>query len=413
MNIPIKLGKSNAMQVPVFESGDAHKPTSRASLSTGKFLLFSFLSISLPVASIALIAEAALRLLPVQSATEQSDVDYNQPVARFQPNNNITFSTGWNFKTVVEHRINNDGFANRKDYVLNTNAKPTVAVVGDSYVEAFQVPFENSFHGLMQEDFANGCNVYSFGISGAPLSQYIAWAKHARQNYQPSTFLFNIVSNDFDESFRPYNKGRKGYWLYDRNPDGAFDYVLVPKKASSLKKVIRISALARYLFANVQLFDRTREFFKRIEVEHDNISYIGNRRADFTEEEMDISKKIVDQFLDDIVIATQLSPQSIIFTVDGLRQAIYGDITWGEAERSYAWNIKSYFIDQARLRGFTTVDLNEAFTAAEFQKSAKRFEFPFDWHWNEHGHAAVFNEIRKLDWSQCGKAPVIAAAQKP
>ncbi|MCB1754797.1 MAG: hypothetical protein KDJ38_04700 [Gammaproteobacteria bacterium] len=378
-------------------------------MSTGKFILFSLLSIILPLTGLVLLFEITLRFLPVQSATAQTDVSDEQPIARFQPDNDVTFSIGWNFKRVVKHQINNDGFANQQDYF--TNAKPTVAVIGDSYVEAFQVPFEKSFHGLLQKELADSCNVYSFGISGAPLSQYIAWAQYARQQYQPSSYVFNIISNDFDESFKPYSR-RQGYWLYDQAPDGKLTHVLEPKSAPPLKKIVRHSALARYLFANVQILDRTRELFNGLNKEQTTpVRYVSNRRADFTPEEMAISKQIVDQFLDDVLSATGLPPESIVFSVDGIRQAVYGDISWDEAMQSYVWIIKQYFIARAQQRGFTTIDMNKAFTE-DFRKNHQRFEFPYDWHWNEYGHAVVFREISKLDWSRCSKPHTLTAVDK-
>jgi len=64
------------------------------------------------------------------------------------------------------------------------------------------VPQDKSFHGLLQDELVDKCNVYSFGMSGAPLSQYVAWMKHANRNYTPFIFVFNIIGNDFDERYR-------------------------------------------------------------------------------------------------------------------------------------------------------------------------------------------------------------------
>jgi hypothetical protein len=42
--------------------------------------------------------------------------------------------------------------------------------------------------------------VYSFGASGALLSQYLIWARHAVHEYGARAVIINVVGNDFDES---------------------------------------------------------------------------------------------------------------------------------------------------------------------------------------------------------------------
>ena len=50
--------------------------------------------------------------------------------------------------------------------------------------------------------------VYSFGMNGAPLSQYLAYAEHARDMYRPDALVIPIIENDFGESFRQFQAGR-------------------------------------------------------------------------------------------------------------------------------------------------------------------------------------------------------------
>jgi hypothetical protein len=61
-----------------------------------------------------------------------------------------------------------------------------VAVIGDSYVEAFQVPHYASLaeqlEALLGEDRTE---VYRFGISGAPLSQYLYMFETEVAAYNP------------------------------------------------------------------------------------------------------------------------------------------------------------------------------------------------------------------------------------
>lgn len=106
------------------------------------------------------------------------------------------------------------------------------------------VPFDQTVHGRLAARMNPKGRVYSFAFSGAPLSQYLAWARQATETYRPSAFVFVIIGNDFDESIMnyAYKPGRYQYvpareWEWSRN-----DYAPSP-----LRDVINSSRLLRYL----------------------------------------------------------------------------------------------------------------------------------------------------------------------
>ncbi len=84
--------------------------------------------------------EAILRTLPVAGAARSTSVDAENPIARFEPGTEFTWSRDWNFSIVNQVRVNNFGFVSDFDYDEDAT-DPLVAVIGDSYVEAFMVPF--------------------------------------------------------------------------------------------------------------------------------------------------------------------------------------------------------------------------------------------------------------------------------
>ena len=80
-----------------------------------------------------------------------------------------------------------------------------VALVGDSYVEALQVPYDRSIGERLALELSrdrNPVEVYRFGISGAPLSQYLHMIEREVSRYGPDWIVVLLVHNDFDESFR-------------------------------------------------------------------------------------------------------------------------------------------------------------------------------------------------------------------
>ena len=78
--------------------------------------------------------------------------------------------------------------------------KPIIAVIGDSYVEALQVKNKDAFHAILDKGLSSH-DVYPIGISGS-LSQYIAFSRYAAEQFSPKLFVFLIIENDFDESFK-------------------------------------------------------------------------------------------------------------------------------------------------------------------------------------------------------------------
>ena len=80
-------------------------------------------------------------------------------------------------------RVNNAGWVNDQDYE-HQDVTPLLAIIGDSYIEAMMVPYEQTVYGRLANTLEGRLRVYSFGASGAPLSQYLIWARHAVEHYR-------------------------------------------------------------------------------------------------------------------------------------------------------------------------------------------------------------------------------------
>ncbi len=102
----------------------------------------------------------------------RAELDEAQPVARYEPDRTVTWSHGPLLDIVNRVRINRAGFVNDQEYDPG-DPRPLLAVVGNSFVEALQVPWAETFHGHLARELAPGRRVYSFGLFGAPLSQYL------------------------------------------------------------------------------------------------------------------------------------------------------------------------------------------------------------------------------------------------
>src|SRR5262245_16790524 len=164
------------------------------------------------------IAEVVLRFLPVCSAWLAMPVSAESPVFHYKPNRDFVYSKNWDMELVNRTHINNAGFFNDQDY-QNDGKTPLLAVIGDSYIEATMVPYGATLHGRLAKGLEGRLRVYSFGASGAPLSQYLVWARHAVRDHGAKALVVNVIGNDFDESLAAYSN-RVGFWLYVTDADG-------------------------------------------------------------------------------------------------------------------------------------------------------------------------------------------------
>src|SRR5262245_36854619 len=220
-----------------------------ADFSAGRTFLFAILSLAVSILVCLLVAEIALRFLPVATGMWSMPVDAAQPVFRFTPDREFLFSRDWNFSIVNRGRINNDGFVNDNDYRID-DPRPLLAVIGDSYVEAAMVPNGDTFYRRLGDQLGPRGRVYSFGASGAPLSQYLVWARYAVATYRPAGLAILVVGNDFDESRRRYGE-KLGMHVYAKDGNGQLALTRIDYRPSRFCNLIRHSALGRYLVFNL------------------------------------------------------------------------------------------------------------------------------------------------------------------
>jgi hypothetical protein len=140
-----------------------------------------------------------------------SDVPQNafiDGVVRYRPNQEGV----WRIRNEIAapFSINSQGWNSaHSSYPLErTPGMARVAVIGDSYVEALVVPSDRSFAERLEEMLSNpDAEVFRFGLSGAPLSQYLYVLEKEVLRYSPDLVIVTLVHNDFDESYR-FRAGR-------------------------------------------------------------------------------------------------------------------------------------------------------------------------------------------------------------
>jgi hypothetical protein len=355
--------------------------------------LLAILSFAIGLAGVFIVAEIVLRFLPVPDGLLALPVNSDNPLLRWTPNRRFTYSKGWNFALVNHGRINNYGFVNDQEYDASLHA-PLLAVVGDSYVEALMVPYNETLHGRLARLVSNRGRVYSFGMSGAALSQYLAEADFARATFRPQGLVIVIVGNDFDESLRPY-KLQRSHHYFEEHLSGLrlarMDY-----SPSFLRRAIARSALARYVYWNTahlpqKIANKVRRLWRPAE---GAVQYVGNTRASADSQRVADSRRAVDEFLAELPSRSGLDPYRILFVVDGMRPNLYDAEGLRTAAGSYFDQMREYLMASAARSGFQVIDM-QPILIARHRRDGSRFEYEVDSHWNAIAHEEAAMAVAK------------------
>ncbi len=117
-------------------------------------------------------------------------------------------------------RINSDGLRDRE----HTFAKPPgtlrIAVLGDSYAEAFQVPLEQTFWATLERELSECAGlegrkveVINFGVSGYGTAQELLALRHKAWRYDPDLVLLAFLTgNDVRNNSRALQGGNRPYF---------------------------------------------------------------------------------------------------------------------------------------------------------------------------------------------------------
>ncbi|MEP2028887.1 MAG: hypothetical protein ABJI96_09315 [Paracoccaceae bacterium] len=332
-----------------------------------------------------LLLEITFNFLPVSDSLKSASVNEQEPVLKFAKNRKVNKQIGSDFSHVITKHINNYGYATDNNFdVTREIDKPLVAIVGDSYVEAIQVRNEHSFHGVLSSSYQE-MDFYPIGVGGSPLSQYVAFAKFASEEFSPNAYIFIVIENDFDQSFFRY-KGSPGFHYF--SSDGGLERV--DYSPTALEVVARKSAFLRYLILDLKIRFQFENLKKRWvngdaeKIEKNTVRYKPSQSR------IDDAKYAIDIFLTKMEEIVNGKP--VLFVVDGDRRSIYNGGIERNMDRFY--NISfGYFLDKASgFKKFTVLDMHPIFLRHWFQFE-RSFNFKYDFHWNRLGHKIVAESI--------------------
>ena len=308
--------------------------------------------------------------------------DSGERIARFeQGQGSGTYTIGRFASQRGRWRINNMGWNSDIDYQAGSvRPRPLIAVIGDSYIEALQVDTTASIVSVLRRKLRGQYDVYGFGKSGAPLSQYLQMTRYVTKRFNPSVIVVNVVHNDFDESLTSVRQ--YPYFLGVDMSSGRPTESTLSDRPISVKrrtKIVFSSAIVRYLWTNLGLGGGLTE----------RTSVGANKRTETAAaaalgsmptgpERLDIDKAV------DYLVAAFVQEnreRQLVFMIDAPRKDIYAGTL---SESSVLW-MNQELKDVCRRHGCRVIDLTEPF-AAKYQRDHERLSGDEDYHWNVEGH---------------------------
>jgi len=201
--------------------------------------------LALGMVLVTLTAEVLFRLLPVSTATEM-DFYIDPLIPTYPARRDIKMSTGWDLRNPQVLRTNNLGFVSDIDFVPDGRA---VAVIGDSFVESSMLPYSQRLGAQIQTLLGGQRPVYAMGTPGTSLLDFAERIRFAGQSLHVRDFVVFMHGGDVHESLCG-SGSVKGPCLDQHSLALAVEQ---RTPTSALKKVVRQSALAQYLFSQLKI----------------------------------------------------------------------------------------------------------------------------------------------------------------
>ncbi|NGZ95508.1 MAG: hypothetical protein CV089_05135 [Nitrospira sp. WS110] len=281
--------------------------------------------------------------------------------------------------------INNAGWNSAVNFETSKH-KPRIAIIGDSYVEAFQANVGDSLAGQLRKLVSPHFDVYDFGISGVPLSQYLQMARYVRTRFAPDILVINVVHNDFAESLCAVSR-KVGMLCLEYDGQDFSEAPISAYQPNSMFRLARYSSLARYLVSNLQIEGRLQRLSS---TKQNNAKYNANIDVDKAKSLKDSIRKATDYVLATMIRENGGTP--MVFLMDAPRKDIYNGTT---SESNVRW-MHELLEEKTAQYGIALVDLSDEFKSL-FEAEKVHFESEYDNHWNENGHrVAAYALYRKL-----------------
>jgi Fe2+ transport system protein FeoA len=271
-------------------------------------------------------------------------------------------------------RINEAGWNSAIEYLPRAQRAPgrtLVAVIGDSYVNGFQVDVERNLAARLREVVGASLEVYGFGMPGAPLSQYLQMSRYVARRFDPDVLAIAVVHNDFHESLRELHPD-PAFLQLERADGGLVEVPPAGPREAAPPPWMR-SALARYLLITLQ------STLLAGAAPGPDAPFVANVPVEALEAHRERVREAT------FWVVERLRRENPARTLVVLMDAPRADLYAGTLAASRVLWLNRLLAEACAAYGVPFVDLSERFAAA-YARDGTRFESAADAHWNEAGH---------------------------
>jgi lysophospholipase L1-like esterase len=308
---------------------------------------------------------------------------YHDGLVRLRPGDRGVWRVGDD--VAGEYRINAHGW--NSGHVSYDAAPPAgalrIAIIGDSFVEALQVPYDASLAEQLEGMAGGRVQVYRFGISGAPLSQYLAMARHVAQTYRPDVMLLQLVHNDFDESYTAVaGRYTSSFLKLCMQGDQVAGEIPPAPYQADWRDWLRQTATLRYLYYRRKLDPKALLVpFMR----GPPPAYQANVALDTLASQRSAMTNIADYVFAQFRALSLQYGFTPVLIMDGDRRAIAAGLDSAPLYRGGALWLNAMASRMAAKHGIRFIDLHPVFEA-DWRAHRQPLNFISDNHWNESAH---------------------------
>lgn len=311
------------------------------------------------------------------------------PFALFDPDENLLrfdtrgprtglYTAGTLSQLRAHWHINNYGWNSSIDYSPRASrSRPLIAIIGDSFIEGFQTDVDKNIAAVLRRSFEAEADVYAFGMSGAPLSEYLHLCRYVRKTFAPDIIVILVIHNDFDESLADVgNKSHQHQLTFEFKEGQLREHPPAAYVPSRVRRVVARSALFRYLVLNASVPQRIEMLRNRfLSRQGDfNANIDVNSVTPLRETIRALTTYLVEKIRDE-------SAGCVVFMMDAPRRDIYRG-TLGSS--NVIW-MNRLLGDACGEAGVAFLDLTEVF-GRDYGQYHVKFNSDIDSHWNSRGH---------------------------
>jgi hypothetical protein len=124
----------------------------------------------------------------------------------------------------TEIRINSEGFRDVDHEINKPGGVYRIIVLGDSYVEAFQLPLKDTFHKILEKRLnetvkGKKIEIMNFGVSGFGATQNYLALRYYGYKYNPDMVILTVTTGNDIRNAHPDLEmdNSKPYFMFDKN----------------------------------------------------------------------------------------------------------------------------------------------------------------------------------------------------